>query len=147
MTRSLVAAVLALGLACLLGALGCGTALDKARIATTAASDLGLSTARFVADLNEQKEYAIVSQLEIDGDAAKARAARTAWRKTYDHLDQAVKTYGAAVSSVRAGVELAASSKKLDLGKVLAELLKVGQALKAALSTFGVELPGGSLIP
>ncbi len=128
-----------------LAMVGCGTALDKARIATTAAADLGLTTAKFVAQLNEQKEAAIIAQLEADHDVAKSRFTRDSWRNTYDKLDQAVKTYGVAVAGVRAGVELAAASKKLDLSKVLAELLKVGMALKGALLAFGVQIPGGDL--
>ncbi len=129
-----------------LALVGCGTALDKARMATTAAADLGLSTGKFVAQLNEQKEGEIVARLEADHDVVRSRAERDRWRNVYDKLDQAVKIYGAAVSGVRAGIEVAASSKKLDLSKVLAELLRVGQALKAALGAFGVDMPGGNLL-
>jgi flavin-dependent dehydrogenase len=112
---------------------GCSTALDKARIATTAAADLGLSSARFVADYNDACEGAALKL---------AKSAAEKCRATYEKLDQAVKTYGAAVASTRAGVELAATMKKLDIGLVLRELLSAGRALKAALEAFGIAIPG-----
>ena len=130
----------------LVGLSSCSSALDKARIAATASSDLCLAAGRFVADMNEQKEAAIITQLEADHDVIKSRAARDEWRKVYDGLDKAVKTCAASVSGVKAGIELAAAGKRLSLSLVLTELLKVGQTLKAALTSYGVELPGGGLL-
>jgi hypothetical protein len=139
----------AFALCCALGAVllwsGCSSALDKARIATTAASDLGLSTAKFVADWNVACEGEAKRLFEADkireGDSKRAEC-----RATYAKLDQAVKTYGAAVSGTRAGLELAATMKKLDLGVVLRELLQAGKALKGALAAFGIEVPTGGLL-
>jgi Flp pilus assembly protein TadG len=120
---------------------GCSTALDKARIATTAAADLGLSSARFVADYNDACEGAALKLAQAN-KPAEAKSAAEKCRATYEKLDQAVKTYGAAVASTRAGVELAATMKKLDIGLVLRELLSAGRALKAALEAFGIAIPG-----
>lgn len=139
----------AFALACCLGAVmlwaGCAGALDKARIATTAAGDLGLSTAKFVADWNDACESDAKKLAEADR-VIESRAARDKCRATYAKLDQAVKTYGFAVQGTRAGLELAATMKKLDLGIVLRELLNAGKALKAALAAFGVAVPTGGLL-
>lgn len=130
-----------LPLAAVLSLTACNGALDKARIATTAAADLGLSSAKFVSDWNDQCEAGAV-KLAQDNHVVEAKATAAKCRATYEKLDQAVKTYGAAVASTRAGVELAATMKKLDVGLVLRELLSAGKALKAALDAFGIAIPG-----
>jgi transposase len=123
----------------------CSSALDKARIATTAAADLGLSSAKFVADWNDACEGSAKKLAEAN-QVVESRAKRDECRATYDKLDKAVKTYGAAVAGTRAGVELAHTMKKLDLGVVLRELLSAGKALKGALAAFGIDVPTGGLL-
>jgi hypothetical protein len=117
---------------------------DKARLTATTLADVGLAAGKLVATINEQHEAEL--QALVVEDLAKAKAERVRWRGTYDHLDQAVKVYGVGVTGLRAGVELAAATGKLDLAKVLAEAAKLIAALKAALGAFGIELPGGGLL-
>lgn len=142
--RSLAAAlVLALLGLIILVATGCAhSPTDKARQYGTGLADGGLAAGKFLASLNEQKEAEIMSQLEIDGDAAKARHAREAWRRIYDGCDKALKVFGAGVSGLRASIELAAAGKTLNLAKVMAEGLKLWTDLQAALNSFGVKVPG-----
>jgi hypothetical protein len=140
-------AVLAAAALCelLLTIAGCGTSdIVKAQQATTAAAQLGLSTGKLVATLNEQREAAIAKHAATDVEAAKAE--RDKWRASYDGAEKAVKVYGAAIAGMRAAVEVAATSGRLDLGRVLAEIVKAGQLLKGALASFGIEMPGGGLL-
>lgn len=145
--RSVVAAVLALGIAVAFGALaGCAhSPTDKARQYGTGLADGGLGVAKFVATLNEQKESEVEAMAPID--AAKAKQMRTEWRHVYDALDKAVKTFGAGVSGLRAAIEIAAASGKgIDFGKVLAEGAKMWADLQAAFNAYGIKLPGAGVI-
>lgn len=126
--------------------IGCTNALDKARIATTAAADVGTATARFVGDYSEQCEAAATKLATVEHDVPRAREASAKCKHDFEIMDKAVRTYAVGVSGVRAGIELSTVTKKFDLGVVLRELLQLGRALKGALEAYGVQMPGGLLL-
>ena len=148
MIRAAKTAVAWLICAAALAMVGCATVpLDKARQYTTGLADGGLAVGRFVATMNEQKEGEIATQVEDDGDAPKARRERDHWRRIYDGADKAIKTFGAGVGGLRAGIEIkAAMGGKIALGPIIAEGLKLWESLKAALKSYGIEVPGGNLL-
>ena len=145
--RSVLAAVLSIGLAVALGALaGCAhSPIDKARQYGIGLADGGLGVGKFIATLNEQKEAE--AEALASTDVAKAKLFRTEWRHVYDILDKAVKTFGAGVTALRAGIEIAAASGKgIDFGKVLVEGAKLWGDLQATLNAYGVKVPGAGVI-
>ena len=132
--RSVLAAVLSIGLAVALGALaGCAhSPIDKARQYGIGLADGGLGVGKFIATLNEQKEAE--AEALASTDVAKAKLFRTEWRHVYDILDKAVKTFGAGVTALRAGIEIAAHASCVN-GMDVDELCRLHQQACYAVIT------------
>lgn len=125
----------------------CATApIDKARQFTTGLADGGHAVGKFLASYNEEREGEIEARFDADRDPAKAKRDRDQWRRIYDGSEKALKTYGASVAGLRAGIEVANVAKKLNLPLVISEGLKLWHSLKAALKTFGIDMPMGDML-
>lgn len=125
----------------------CATApIDKARQFTTGLADGGLAVGKFLASYNEEREGEIGERLDDDRDTVKAQRERDKWRRIYDGSEKALKVYGAGVAGLRAGIEVANVAKKLNLPVVISEGLKLWHALKAALKSFGIDMPMGDIL-
>jgi hypothetical protein len=119
------------------------TPIDKARIATTAASDVGTAAAPIIATWTEQCEASAKKLATVEHKPAEARLASERCKAAFDAMDKAITTYNAGVKALQAGVELAIIQQKFDLGSVLRALLQLGLALKQTLDVYGVQIPGG----